>query len=114
MASGRLLYQGGTYCVQSLSLCAGGTVNAFDTPKNLINQGGYFAKQLESVGFEACPGHPHFFKCGRVALESHMDDFHMAGLSLYMEDTWKQLKTNIDLEDPSPFSGTIYLGMGWL
>ena len=31
-----------------LVLNPGGTVNAFDTPENLIKQGGYFAKQLEA------------------------------------------------------------------
>ena len=29
-------------------LNTGGTVNAFDTPDNLIKAGGYFAKQLEA------------------------------------------------------------------
>ena len=69
-------------------------------------------KALFSFGFEKVKGWECLYvhQERQLFLSIYVDDFKMAGNKNNLKSMWKQLTTKLDLEEPVPLNGNVYLG----
>ena len=67
---------------------------------------------LQSLGWEPVKGWECLFvhKEFKLFLSVYVDDFKMAGKKSSLPKAWEQLRTKLDLDDPTKMDGSIYLG----
>ena len=68
---------------------------------------------IKKLGFQPVPGRECLFvhRKQQLFLSVYVDDFKMAGNKANLDQMWKELGKEINLEPPVPFSENIYLGV---
>ena len=78
----------------------------------------YWEKHCEKVileaGFEKVTGWECLYvhRSEQLFLSVYVDDFKLAGNKANIPKMWRKLKEKLDLEPPTPFHDSVYLGCG--